>query len=268
VFHWLRVVFGLSVFLPGVGLSQPEFLVTGVVSEAPAGRIILVLDRDGYPGQRRGDAIVFTMSSDSRVVSREGQDARARLAPREQANVTYYKSKAGALVVREIQLLGLLPASAPLPGRPAPASGGEGPRLTASDAAARLTEVRIQKTARQGDSDIDSVKAGTGFFIAFYVQVDAKTPLKLEYRCMRPDFDAKPRNGESLAPLPVCHHEETVPAGFRGVRYNAFKMNFAPHGATKASSDLIVAEMTPVAETHGAVVRAWQRKLKPVQILP
>jgi hypothetical protein len=256
-------------------VSEEERLVVGVVSAASPGRMVLILDRDGYRGQHRGTALTLTIAPGTRVFDHDRPVGAEAIRPRQQATVTYVERE-GALVAREVGLRGMLPPGVPLPGQESaspsegpsrPAAGGGSVRL---DSLATLTEVRIQKTNRQGDAAIDRVRAGTEFYIAFYVRVEAKGPVRLAYRCLNPDFDKATAGGksEALKILPACTYEETVPAGFHGIRFRAFPMKYARQSGSKGGADVIVAEMAPVVVSRGSEVRAWQRKLSPVTIEP
>ena len=257
------------------GVSEEERLVVGVISTASPGRMVLVLDRDGYPGQHRGSALTFAVSRETRVLEHERPVGAEAIRPRQQATVRYVEGR-DTLVAREVRLRGALPPGVPLPGQASgspsggsskPAAGGG---VVRPDSLATLTEVRIQKTNRQGDPAIERVRAGTGFYIAFYVQVDAKGPVRLAYRCLTPDFEKATSGGksEALKVMPACTYEETVPSGFRGIRFHAFPMKYARQPGGKGGADVIVAEMAPVVGRPGSEVRAWQRKLSPVTVEP
>ena len=57
--------------------------------------------------------------------------------------------------------------------------------------------------------------------------------------------------------------------GFRGVRFKAFPMTYNLGSGLKRTQDVIAAEMAPVIKrSDGVVVRAYQRKLLPVTLVP
>jgi hypothetical protein len=205
------------------------------------------------------------------------------IQPKTQATVAYVQTN-GGLVAREVRLLGVaqhLPGeengqlkkepsgrfgyfskSLEPPPSKQPATVPERQPSTITQLV-KLTEGRLQATDRQGAPAIERVRGEVQFYIAFYVQVDAKTPMRLAYQCLRPDLEIR-----DLKLMRWCTAEEVVPAGFHGVRYRAFPMKYSPAPGSTAGKDLIVAEMAPVITNGNSEVRAFQRKLLPVEVVP
>jgi hypothetical protein len=276
--------------------AQSRRLVTGVISytsnsidEKLTGvrKLTLVLDRDGYPGQKRGSELKFVLTKSTRITYRGGKELTAdEIRQRQQANVFYEEPKPGTYVVSELQLLEILPPGVPLPGSRAPAGSPSNPsgatnssrsgspasrddRTVSADASAKVSEVRLQKSARQGDANIETVQSDASLYVAFYVRVDATQPVRLRYRCGTVDFEriAKQgvQRGENLKWLAPCDFEETVPAGFHGVRYQAFRIHpAAPKGGKLGT--VIAGEVAPILDTKAGQIIAWQRKLCPLTI--
>lgn len=283
----MRKIF--TAFLPALFFMSSLFAQTptaersvhGVVALFAAGRLMLVLDRDAGPGLPVNTTLTFIVNPQTKVFERERAATSQSIQTDQEATVSYLDTRSG-LVAREVRLLGKhdygkpgaepsRPASpespATRPPRTPPASvrgGARGREQTIDpDQLAKLTEVRLQSSDRQGAPAIDRVKPGVDFFIAFYVQVNATSAFRLSYRCQRPDFST---GGMKI--MSRCSYEETIPAGFRGVKFHAVPMRYEREGNSGAGNDVIAGEVAPIVSTGRGTVIPWQRKLAPVSIQP
>ena len=233
--------------------------------------MVMVLDRDGYPGQKRGMSLAFTVISSTRVLDNERPAGADAIQVQRQAVVKYFHGNAGALVAREIRVVG-----GPRGGSSGNSgygggggNGGGAGGLQPIERTFQFREVRLQRTPRQGDAHSEKIKAGADFYIGFYMYIDAKAPLDLVYRCMNPDLSGEPPKGgkrDGLRNLGVCDYKETIPAGFNGPHYRVFTMKYAADSPGR--NNLMIAEVGPVfRRSNGNTVENWQRKVVPITLV-
>ena len=114
--------------------AQQQKMIVGYVAAVSSNGFVVVLDRDGYPGQVRGMELQFTVAPGTRILDHERPAHLSALEVRRQATVMYEESK-GVNVAREVRLLGSLPPGVPLPG--GRDSAAIGARSTAGEASTR-----------------------------------------------------------------------------------------------------------------------------------
>src|SRR5262249_9542938 len=161
-----------------------------------------------------------------------------------------YVESRGVLTAREVRLLGLLPPGASMPGQdPGPPPRNGPPPSTPKAGSPILTEVRLQSTRRAGGAALpqarsrdnsfmqSQARSGVEFYIAFYIQVDAKAPARLAYHCQDVDMERG-----AVQDLKSCAYEEVVPGGFRGVHFRAFPMKYTLRRGQVSDQNVITAE--------------------------
>lgn len=108
-------------------------LIVGYVAAASSSDFVLVLDRDGYPGQIRGTKVRFALAPDTRVIDGGRRVAAAAITVRRAATVLYDDTK-GRNVAREVRLTGALPPGVALPGAEADSRPSPSPALSHGNA--------------------------------------------------------------------------------------------------------------------------------------
>ena len=241
-----------------------ERTVVGDVASVSAGRMIFVLSEDGYPGQHRGTQLTFALTAATKVMINDNAATASALQPRQHGTVRYVDTR-GTLTARLIDLTGAAPA----------VLHQDAVQANTGKPVAAVREVRLQSTAAEGGPSLPQMKSkdgqfmqsqarsGAGFFIAFYVQVDTTQPVRLTYQCS--DIDMQ---GGAVKPIDTCSFEETVPAGFHGIRFHAFPLKYSLARGASYEENVITAEMAPVEGTADHEIRRFQRKLLPLRIVP
>jgi hypothetical protein len=126
---------------PGTAAATPKTIV-GYVAVVSPGEFVLVLDRDGYPGQVTGSQVRLSLPADARIFDRERPATAAAIQVRRQATVVY-EERHDTNVAREVRLLGALPASVPLPGAKAWTGEGTDPAFDWEASPAALRERQL-----------------------------------------------------------------------------------------------------------------------------
>jgi hypothetical protein len=117
---WLPLAAAVTVGPPGAVAALADTsakLVVGYVASVTPRELVIVLASDGYPGQRQGMSVTFTLTPQTRVLEFERPATVGSIVARREVTVAYDEAKDGN-VAREVRVLDMLPAGVAMPGLP------------------------------------------------------------------------------------------------------------------------------------------------------